>query len=100
MAVVLGARPDSLAVRLTGGADFIATLTNQDGAWAEGAVVRLVFADEAETVWTATIVGADASFNVDKAIADAIPDRTRVELLYTLGDVDQVWARGSVSRSD
>lgn len=98
MTVTLGARPDLLTVVLVTGADFIATLTNQAGPWAEGATVALVFSDDAATTWAATITAADATFNVDKAIADAIPHRTKAELHYTLGAVDQVWARGSVSR--
>jgi hypothetical protein len=98
MTVTLGARPDGLTVRLTTGADFIATLTNQSGDWAEGATITLVFSDTEETVWPATITGADAAFNVDKAIADTIPNRTKVDLKYTSGDIDQVWARGTVRR--
>lgn len=100
MTVTLGAIPDHLNVQLTTGADFIATLTNQAGPWAEGAVVALVFATDPVTTWTATIVAADATFNVDKAVANTIPHRTAVELNYTLGALDQVWARGSVSRHD
>lgn len=100
MSVSLGTVPDTLAVHLVTGGDFIATLTNQGGDWATGAVVTLVFGDDAATTWTATIAGADATFNVDKAIADPIPHRTSAELRYTLGDVDQVWARGSVRRHD
>lgn len=99
MTVTLGAIPDHLNVRLTTGADFIATLTNQSGPWAEGAVVSLVFSTDPVVTWTATIAAADATFNVDKAVSDTIPHRTAVELRYTLGAVDQVWARGSVSRS-
>lgn len=100
MTLTLGARPDRLTVVLVDGADFIATLTNQSGPWGVGAVVSLVFETDPETTWTATITDASAAFNVDKVIADTIPHKTKVELRYTLGDVDQVWARGSVSRSD
>src|SRR5688500_14757694 len=99
MTVTLGATPDHLKVQLTTGADFIATLTNQSGPWNEAAVVALVFDDEDGTTWTATIDEADATFNVDKAAADEIPHRTKVELRYTDGTIDQVWARGSVTRS-
>lgn len=100
MTITLGAKPDHLTVRLTRGADFIATLTNQAGSWAEGAVVAIVLSTDPETTWTAAIAGADAVFNVDKTLADAIRQGTAAELRYTLGDIDQVWARGSVSRSD
>lgn len=98
MTVTLGARPDGLTVLLTTGADFIATLTNQSGNWTTGATVSLVFATTPTTTWAATITGADAAFNVDKAAADLIPHRTKAELRYTAGAVDQVWARGTVSR--
>lgn len=100
MPLVLGARPEVLTVVLTRGADFIATLSNRNGPWDPAAVITLVFATDPETTWTATITDASATFNVDKALADTIPARTDVELRYTLGDVDQVWARGRVARSD
>lgn len=104
MPVALGAQPDTLTVHLTAGSDFIATLTNQGGDWEAGAVVTLVFdyasdEDASDTTWTADIVGADATFDVDKAEADTIPTRTKVELRYALGDLDQVWARGAVFRA-
>ena len=100
MPLTLGARPETLTVVLTRGADFVATLTNRNGAWDPTATITLVFSTDPETTWTATINGADAVFNEDKALADAIPGNTSVELRHTVGDLDQVWARGRVVRSD
>lgn len=91
----LGVVPAPLSVHLTTGADFSTVLT-LDQPWPSGTVLTLGFADG--SVWTATISGADATFAVDKASADLVPDQTQVTLVYTSGTTDQVWAAGKVVR--
>jgi len=104
MSIELGTTPELLTVSLTRGADFIQTLSSTDAAgtpvdWVTGEVVSLVFDMTAPTTWVATITGPDAVWNVDKAVVTALLDAgvRHANLIYTAGDVDLVWARGSVS---
>lgn len=100
MPINLGASPDRLTVTLTRGADFVTGMDSLDGPWPETAVVRLVFNDTADTIWPATIAGAAADWNVDKAEVDALIGRLtnpkNVQLTYTDGTADLTWAQGSV----
>lgn len=106
MAISLGAEPDTLTVHLSPGADFDSTLVllDDDGAetdWPVGTVITLRFAKTAatETVWTATIDGAEATFSVDKATVDTLlaQNRKTARLYYVNGTDDLLWASGSVS---
>lgn len=93
--LILGTKPDPLTVYLTTGADFRCTL-RLDTNWPTGSTLALKFA---ATTWSATISGRDATFNVDKATADAIADAAAVRLNYTDGaTVDETWAIGTVVR--
>ena len=95
--IVLGAETGALRVLLTTGADFRTTLYLLDGTtWPSGTTLSLVYADG--TTWAATITGADAAWDVDKATADTIPDGTAVKLRYVNGATDDIWAIGTVVR--
>ena len=90
----LGIQPETLRVILTTGADFQCTIRLSSN-WLAGTTLSLVFPT---TSWNATITTTDAVFNVDKAIADTIPDGATVKLLYVNGATDQIWAIGTVKR--
>lgn len=92
----LGIQPELLRVLLSSGADFTTTL-RLNSAWPGGSALTLVVGT---LTWTATIAGTDANFSVDKAITDTVADGTAARLVYTNGSTDQVWARGTVKRSD
>ena len=94
-AINLGAQPGYLLLHLTTGSDFACTLRSSPTAWTAGTALTLVLG---ATTWTATITDNDAIFDVDKAIADTIPDRTGVRLVATNGSTDQVLATGRVVR--
>lgn len=95
MSVQLGTTPEQMTLALTEGADFVCTLVSNDGAWPVGAVVAITVAG---TTWTATIVGSEARFNVDKAAVDTVIGTTprTFRLTYTEGAADLVWGRGAV----
>lgn len=95
----LGLAPGPLRVHLVTGADFQSILRNQSGDWPVGTTVALAF-DNGAASWTATISGTDATFAVDKATADTIPDKTGVRLTYANGTTDQTWKIGTVVRHD
>lgn len=99
--VVLGAAPESLTLVLVDDADFVSGLDSADGDWPTGAAIALTFNDTARTTWAAAIDGAHADWNVDKAAVSALIDdlgnAPRVRLTYTEGDVDLIWATGTVS---
>lgn len=106
MTIELGAQPDTLTVHLSDGGDFGSTLVllDDDGAetdWPVGSVVTLRFSKSAaaETVWTATIDGAEATFDEDKAAVDTIIDehRTSVRLYYVNGTDDILLGIGKVT---
>jgi hypothetical protein len=95
-ALHLGLQPEPLRVLLTAGSDFSCTLRlNED--WPVGTTLTLV--SESFT-WTATISGTDATFIVDKATTDTVVDGTAIKLVYANGTTDQVWALGTVVRTD
>lgn len=95
----LDQKPEELRVGLVAGADFIRTLESEDGDWPGTAVIKLIFNDTDATTWTATIAGADATWNIDKAVVDAlIADApTRAKVTYVDGPVDLLWAVGGVT---
>lgn len=100
--LVLGIGPKPLLVELTNGADFDAVLNCKDSSgaeqnWPVGTVWSLLF-DYLDTVWTATTSGSTATFAVDKATADAIPNGTKVKLRYVNGTTDRVYYKGEVVR--
>jgi hypothetical protein len=92
--VSLGSVPSTLTVNLVTGADFYSVLTNDDGWDAEDVITLKV----GNLTWTATISGDNATFSVDKAVADTVADGTDASLVITNDDFDQVWAVGKVVR--
>lgn len=92
--IYLGVQPETLRVFLTAGADFYCVLRAQE-PWPVGASIKL---EVGASTWTATISGADATFNVDKAVWTTVDDDAIARLVYTNGSVDQVWAHGKVVR--
>jgi hypothetical protein len=102
MTITLGSVPESLRVELTRGGDFIQTLESEDAEgvavdWVDGEVVTLVF--DTGDVWAATLSTNEATWNVDKAVVEALLDdgARRVMLLYTADGADLPWAKGSVA---
>lgn len=92
----LGARPDVLRVRLTEGADFYCVVRlNED--WPVGTTLTLVLPSAA---WSASISGADATFNVDKDTWPTVANNgDEARLVYTNGTTDRVFAVGTVVRN-
>jgi hypothetical protein len=94
----LGSAPTGLTVRLVRGSDFVAGIDSNEGDWPVGVTIRLVFNDAGATTWDATVSGAAADWNVDKAAVDTLITASpkRVRLLYVDGTTDLVWAQGDV----
>lgn len=92
--VELGAVPQELVVHLTTGADFRTDLTS-DTDWLPDDSVILRIGD---LTWTAVISGKTASFSIDKAVANTVPNGTGATLLVVNGGDDAVWAAGKVVR--
>lgn len=98
----VGIKPRPLGMHLTTDADFYLTRTLRDKAtgtpvsWNPGTVVKFVF--DSGTAWTATIVGAVATFDVDKAVANTIADGTGVRFVVIDGTRDMVLEIGKVKR--
>jgi hypothetical protein len=95
----LGIKPDKLKVYLYRDADFDSVLTRRDDAGAlvdwGPADIRLIFpAAEGTPTWTASVIGPDATFQVDKAVTNLRDNGERVELWVG----DQCWAAGTVSK--
>lgn len=97
----LGYQPAYFTLHLTGGSDFLQSLTTLDGApYPPGTAIALQIDDLAP--WPATIVGGVASWNVDRDVVDAVSRRAqRARLLYSDGaGVDVVWMTGTVQWDD
>lgn len=109
--IKLGTTPDDLEVELARGADFVATLRNIDPAtaddptptpvnWPAGSVVELQLGNAPTlTTWTATINGADATFNVPAATVTTFLDTGQrdARLYHRRTGVPPVcWATGRV----
>lgn len=106
MAYQLGITVDTLKVLLYRDGDLDTSLTRVDAdgvtgiAWGD-VDVRLVFPEDGDTreareagAWHATVVGAVATWQVDKALTNLRPNRALVELWVD----DQCWAAGKVSK--
>ena len=98
MSITLGTTPENLTVVLTKDADFFTVLENADGNWSGTAQIELRFGD---IVWSSTIAGADATFNIDAdQVNDIITARIqRAKLFYIDGDTEICWALGDVEAS-
>lgn len=100
MSVVLGSVPQTLKVVLVPGADFVSILRRQDGLNWPVADLILEFLTDPITEWTADIVGAVATWNIDQNDVDellALKPRG-VKLWYVEGDLRLLWAQGEVDR--
>jgi hypothetical protein len=95
----LGVEPESFTVILSPGADFVSTITASDGDPWGSAVVSLVFDDDDETTWSATVASDELRWNVDKVAVDALiaASPSHVRLTFVDGTTDLLWAKGRVS---
>jgi hypothetical protein len=98
--VTLGLQPISLDVALPSDGDFVAALV-ADQPWPAGVTIELRFSvpEQASVVWTATIAGARASWDVPAAQVQVLADRdpTGVRLRYRDPDGSVLpWGRGRV----
>ena len=93
--LTLGASPAKMSVILTKDAAFYQELENADGAFTAGAVIDLRIG---ASTWVATIAGAVATFNIDKATVNTVITAApkTAKLHYTDGSADLVWAIGAV----
>ena len=94
--MVLGNDPERLVVRLTDGSDFRLDLVLRGVNYPSGASLSLVF--DGGTTWDATISADTATFAEAYTVADTIPNKTPVKLVYTESGSTQVWADGEVLR--
>lgn len=97
--IVLGAVPENLEVVLVRNADFFTTLITEDSTpWPVGVEIKLILDDN---TFTATIVGAEASFGIDSVQVNTLIDaRTRfAKLMYIDGPAEICWAIGEVISS-
>jgi hypothetical protein len=96
----LGSVPRVLPLLLTEDFDFRSNvLTEDESAWPDGSVVTLVITRTGgTTTWTATIVGAEARFDIDKADVNTLIalTPTRYRLGYVNGSVDDALTIGPV----
>ena len=97
----LGRQPDSLVVHLHTGSDFVGymdyTDENGDAAdWPGGTALSLVFADG--TSWAATVAGSIATWEVDKAQADARSCPQKVHVLYVNSTDEEIPLSGVAVR--
>lgn len=97
--ITLGAEAFTLHVSLTTGSDFSFTATYLPD-WPVGTTLTIVFGDlDAPTAtWTATIAGSDATFAIDKAVADLRPKNEDAWWRYVNGTTDTILAAGKVVR--
>lgn len=98
---VLGAKPGELEVNTTTGADYTVELTYKvndvETDWPDGTVLTLVFTNRdgvTITTFTASIVGAVATFEEDKAVVENLPRACGAKLVYTNGATDRVLLAG------
>lgn len=98
MPVRLGAQPNrKLNVTLVPGASFWSILENTIGPWEVGITIELRFDDD--TVWTASILGDQATFSELPAAVDDLIDNLPegVGLYYTDASGHVIpWALGAV----
>lgn len=85
---------------MTADADFIQTIQTSDGSdFPDGAAVTLKIGTASPTLWSATITGPSAAWNVDKAVVAALVPGTALlaHVLYADDSgADLVWFSGKV----
>lgn len=92
----LGQAPSRMTVVLAAGADFVATLTRNDGEnWPSGAAVEL---ELGETVWAALVTGDTLTWDVDEAVVATVlaSPPAKARLYYVNGATRMLWASGPV----
>lgn len=99
--ITLGWDPDQLTVLLAADTDFLAVLQS-DTAWPAGTAIALQLTTDqvpSPVVWSATVSGTTATFDVPKATVNAVLSGTlsTAKLTYTTPDIDVVWAVGRVA---
>jgi hypothetical protein len=99
--LTLGHSPSTLIVNLEPGADFIAAVVRESGAWSTGTQATIDFKNG--TTWTATITTTTVAndtltWNVDQIAVDALVALapSTAALWYVLGAVKIKWADGPV----
>lgn len=101
--LVAGLEPEAWVVPLITGSDYLYewTLLDEDGNeqdWPPGTHLYIDFTNDAGTSWEATVTGATATWNVDKATAASIDNLTEAKLRYVNGTTDLVYFIGSAVR--
>lgn len=96
-----GSKPKVRNLFLEDGQDFNLILRNKNEAgvvtdYPAGTTIKFVFADGVE--WAATIVGALATFAVDKAVTATRPIGTTFRVVYAANGLDLVPFKGQVVR--
>jgi hypothetical protein len=81
--------------------DFVAEIVSDTGVWPDNAEVEFRFQPANTTtftVWTGTVSGALATWNVDKVQVAALLDAGATEylLMYTQDTYDLEWSKGPV----
>ena len=102
--VVLGGNPQDLTLQLAYDSDFNTVLESYNNGQPEdfpaGTEVTLeVKVENTTTVWTATVSGNQATFNVDAAAVNAVLDQAgqrSARLFYENGTDRRLWASGKV----
>lgn len=99
--IVLGEAKEPLLVRVDPGYPFYLVLERLDGDFAAGSTLSLRMgadptAISGVTVWSASIAGALATFDITAANAAAIPDGTNAHLVEVVDGRPLLWAKGRV----
>jgi hypothetical protein len=99
-----GLRPGNRDVDLTRGGDYIFGLRRLlDGVitdWPLGTEWTILFDDNQNSEWDANVLDEMASWNVDKAVADAMDEGTTVRWRYVNGTTDLIYWVGRVNRGE
>jgi hypothetical protein len=99
-----GLTPKNKDVDLTKGGDYIHAMRRRlDGVitdWPVGTEWSILFDDNQNSVWDADVDGELASWNVDKAVADAMPPGTTVRWRRVNGTTDLIYYVGRVNRGE
>lgn len=95
----LGQTPHRMTTVLSPGADFVATLTRNDGVdWPVGTGVQLVVEGQVAP-WAAVVAGPSLTWEIDEAVVDAVIATNlakKGKLYYINGTTRILWASGPV----
>jgi len=98
--ITLGSAGEDLQVVIPVGASFVTTLTAST-PWPNGTVIELHLMNsltDTPTVWSATVAGSDATFNISASQVQAVVDArlSIARLLYNpAGSGALLWAHGT-----